>query len=91
MPYADPDMQEQAMFYSNRQFTMMPKAGNRVSALRYTGSHREWDKETAPAAAWRGGVLLPILLVIILAVAAIGLSPTTASVCAKLEDFPCGP
>ncbi len=79
------------MFDSNRHFTGMPKAGNRVSALRYSDRYRDWDNGKAPAATWRRGVLLPILLVTILAVAAIGLSPTTASVCAKLEDFPCGP
>ena len=79
------------MLYSNRLSTGIPKAGNRALVLRRTVGHRDWHGDAAPAARWRGRVLLPILLVIILAVAAIGLSPLTASTCAKLEDFPCGP
>ena len=45
---------------------------------------------TAYAAA-PGGLILPVLLLVVLAVAAVGLSPATAQLCAKLEDFPCGP
>ena len=37
-----------------------------------------------------GAIILPVLL-IVLAVAAMGLGPATAQLCAKLEDFPCGP
>jgi hypothetical protein len=79
------------MQYGNRLSAGIPKVGNRALVLSRTVSHRDWDGDAAPAARWRGRVLLPILLVIILAVAAIGLSPTTASICAKLQDFPCGP
>ena len=52
--------------------------------------------ERQKAVAWRGGVARPVpiglvALVLLLAAAAIGLEPTTARVCATMEDFPCGP
>ena len=38
-----------------------------------------------------GGTIVPVALVLVLAVAAVALRPNTAQLCAKLEDFPCGP
>jgi len=54
-------------------------------------SLRDWNRPTAAGARQHGRMVLPILLVIVLAVATLALSPATAEVCAKLEDFPCGP
>ncbi len=39
----------------------------------------------------RSGTIMPVLLVLVLAVAAVALRPDTAQLCAKLDDFPCGP
>jgi hypothetical protein len=59
--------------------------------LTYASVHRERPRDAVSAVAHRGGTIQALLLVIVLAVAAIALSPGSAQVCAKLEDFPCGP
>ena len=48
------------------------------------------DARDATRTRWRGSVLLPAVLAVILSVAAVWLSPTAAW-CGHLEDFPCGP
>ncbi len=49
------------------------------------------DRELAKTRPPRVVAILPLLLVIGLAIIAIGLSPATSQVCMKLVDFPCGP
>ena len=79
------------MQYGDRHATGLPKAGYHAPVYRRTIGRADWHEDSAPVAKGRGDALLPLLLVIVLAVAAIGLSPVTASSCAKLEEFPCGP
>jgi hypothetical protein len=66
----------------DRQTAATRQAGKRAAVLNYAGGRQDRA---------RGGLILPILLLIVLAMVAIGLSPTTAQLCAKLQDFPCGP
>ena len=54
------------------------------------GAAAGWRRQAAAGLA-RNGVVLPLLLVIVLAVTAVGFSPATAQLCAKLEGVPCGP
>jgi hypothetical protein len=52
------------------------------------GFFSRFSEETRP----RGRILSPLnLLLVILAAAAIGLHPSVADLCGRLDDFPCGP
>jgi len=69
------------------------QAENRAVAAisRSHRSYQVWASAAAPAPGRRGSLILPTLLVIVLAAAAIGLSPATTQLYASLGDFPCGP
>ncbi len=65
-------------------------SGNLVF-LSQAGSNRNRLPAPVATVARRGGTIMPVLLLLVLAVAAVALRPDTAQFCAKLEDFPCGP
>ena len=65
--------------------------GDFTPILNYAEVSPDNDRPADTTLAPGGRFILPVLLVIILAVAALSLSPATAQLCGMLEDFPCGP
>lgn len=65
--------------------------GALASILNYADGSHDNDCPAETTLTPGGRFILPVILIIILAVAALSLSPATAQLCGTLEDFPCGP